>query len=85
MAGSSANLGRSRLSHIWELPNEAPLRDGVRGSPPMNLKTFNRVDGLPCPVAIEITVIGTLSVCHWYDREGFIPTFLDSYPWQFSC
>jgi len=85
MAGLSANLGRSRLSHVWELPNEAPLRDGVRGSPPMNLKTFNCVDGLSCTVAIEITVIGTLSVYHWYDREGFIPTFLDGYPWQFSC
>ena len=51
----------------------------------MNLKTFNWVDGLSCTVAIEITVIGTLSVYHWYDREGFIPTFLDGYPWQFSC
>ena len=47
----------------------------------MNLKTFNRVDGLSCTVAIEITVIGTLSVYHWYDREGFIPTFPDGYPW----
>ena len=85
MAGLSANLGRSRPSHVCELPNEAPLRDGVRGSPPMNLKTFNWVDGLSCTVAIEITVIGTLSVYHWYYREGFIPTFLDGYPWQFSC
>jgi hypothetical protein len=51
----------------------------------MNLKTFDRVDGLSCTVAIEITVIGTLSVYHRYDREDFVPTFLDGYPWQFSC
>jgi hypothetical protein len=51
----------------------------------MNLKTFNRVEGLSYTVAIEITVIGTLRVYHWYDREGFILTFLDGSPWQFSC
>lgn len=86
MADLAANLGRSRLSHhVWERRNEAPLRDGVRGSPRMNLKTFNHVDGLSCTVTIEITVISTLSVYHWYDREGFIPAFLDRYPWRFSC
>ena len=81
----SANLGPSRHSHLWEHRSEAPLRDGVTGSPSMSLKTFNRVDGLSCTVAIEISVIGTLSVYHWCDKECFIPIVLDGYPWQFSC